>query len=500
MPDRVRTLVVDADRAAADAVAARLNLPATSTIECAGGLDAAMKAVERSSFDLTVASLSLAEGLTLLGGLAARSPYAPFILIVDGDSDAVADAMKTGIADVLRRSTLTTEALNRSVINALALHAHAEQRRQAEAALHASEQRFRALVEHSSDTILLLDPDGVVRYASRSMTRDFGWTPQEIEGRPLVDLVNAAGVDRIRARIADASRHTGAETVEMQLRHRDGSLRTVEAAWANHLEEPAVTAIVLNVKDVTERRRLEHGLRQALKMDAVGKLAGGIAHDFNNLLTAILGYCDLMLDDGEIVGRTRRDLVEIRTAGERAASLTRQLLAFSRRQMLQPKRVDLNDLVREIEPRLREIAGGAVTVTLTLASDLMPVIVDPSSIQQVVLNLASNARDAMPRGGQLTIATVNVDVDRANLDAHMAMIAGRYVVLSVTDTGHGMTPDVSARVFEPFFTTRAQGKGSGLGLATVYGIVKQSGGFVWVRSEPQKGATFRVYLPPADQS
>jgi CheY-like chemotaxis protein len=224
-----------------------------------------------------------------------------------------------------------------------------------------------------------------------------------------------------------------------------------------------------------------------------------VAHDFNNLLTAILGYCHLILDEVPDEDPLRPDLLEIQSAGERAASLTRQLLAFSRRQMLQPQLVDINRLVRQLEKLLRRLISEDVELVTALAADLRPVTVDPASVEQILVNLAVNARDAMPSGGRLTIETANVELDDASAAAESAMTPGSYVMIAVSDTGVGMDASTRARVFEPFFTTKEQGKGSGLGLATVYGMVKQSRGYIWVDSEPGRGATFKAYLPATAQ-
>jgi two-component system cell cycle sensor histidine kinase/response regulator CckA len=251
------------------------------------------------------------------------------------------------------------------------------------------------------------------------------------------------------------------------------------------------------IRDITERKSLEDQFRQSQKMEGIGRLAGGIAHDFNNLLTAILGYAELMkaqLPDDEDL---RSSLHEIHTAGERAAALTRQLLAFSRKQLLQPRILDLNAVVSEVERLLRRLIGEDVELTTRLDHNLGSVKADPGQLEQVIMNLAVNARDAMPDGGTLMIETVNAVLDSSFVRANPGARSGEYAVLIITDTGTGMNEEVRSHIFEPFFTTKEQGKGTGLGLATAYGIVKQSDGYITVDSEPGRGTTFRMYFPRA---
>jgi two-component system cell cycle sensor histidine kinase/response regulator CckA len=251
--------------------------------------------------------------------------------------------------------------------------------------------------------------------------------------------------------------------------------------------------------DITEHRQLEEQFRQAQKMEAVGRLAGGVAHDFNNLLTAITGYSDLLLLDLDPQDVLRQDVAEIKRAALAAADLTRQLLAFSRRQVLAPRVINLNAVISGAQKLLGRLIGEDVKVETSLDSALASVRADPGQLEQVIMNLAVNARDAMPNGGLLTIETANVMVDAEFAPERPGPASGPHVVMAVSDTGIGMDEETKARIFEPFFTTKEVGKGTGLGLATVYGIVKQSDGFIWVYSEPGTGSTFKIYLPRVDE-
>ncbi|HXV87148.1 MAG TPA: ATP-binding protein, partial [Gemmatimonadales bacterium] len=248
-------------------------------------------------------------------------------------------------------------------------------------------------------------------------------------------------------------------------------------------------------RDVTNQRRLEEQCRQSQKMEAIGQLAGGVAHDFNNILTAITGYSELVLTELADDSPLRADVAEIRKAADRAAVLTRQLLAFGRKQILAPRVLNLNQLVAGLDGLLRRTLGENIDIVTQLDPDLESVRADPGQLEQVIVNLAVNARDAMPEGGKLTIETRNVDLDESYALEHLPVEPGRFVLLAVSDTGVGMSEDTMAHIFEPFYTTKEKGKGTGLGLATVYGIVKQSDGFIWVYSEPGQGATFKIYLP-----
>jgi two-component system cell cycle sensor histidine kinase/response regulator CckA len=468
-------------------------------VHVAASYDEALAGMQARRFDVALFDYHLGgrNALSLLRELRQRGVDTPIIVLTGrGAEDVAVEAMKAGAADYLSKTTLTSETLERSIRHALALHGEEVQRWRAEAALRASEERFRALVENSFDVLMLLDADGRVKYLTPSSVRHIGWTPEQLLGRSVFEFMHPDDGARVGGHLREVLDQPGGSVLgEVRFHHADGSWRIMEGVGVNRLADPAVAGIVVNVRDITERRKLEEQLRQAQKMEAVGQLAGGVAHDFNNLLTAILGYCNLMLDEIPETDPLRRDLLEIQSAGDRAASLTRQLLAFSRRQMLQPQVIDINTVVTQLERLLRRLITENVELRTVLAPELRMVTVDPASVEQVLVNLTVNARDAMPAGGRLTIETANVDLDDTYAVTHMTMTPGPYVMLAVADTGEGMDAATRARVFEPFFTTKEQGKGSGLGLATVYGVVKQSGGNIWVYSEPGHGTMFKVYLP-----
>jgi len=286
---------------------------------------------------------------------------------------------------------------------------------------------------------------------------------------------------------------------EMTVIPRDGTPRQIVASGQPIVDGTGrKLGAVVALNDVTERKQLEEQYRQAQKLEAIGRLAGGVAHDFNNLLSVILGYGDLCLQGDAVDDRLRERIEHIRSAAQRAVTLTRQLLTFSRKQVVELQVVDMNGLLGETTRMLQRLIGEDVRIVVRLGEELGRIQADPGQIEQIVMNLAVNARDAMPRGGTLTLETANVELEEAYAERHPGVRAGPYVRLVVTDTGVGMSAEVMARIFEPFFTTKEQGKGTGLGLATVYGIVRQSGGNIEVESAPGRGTSFRVYLPQVD--
>jgi len=363
-----------------------------------------------------------------------------------------------------------------------------------------------AIVQSSNDAIVSKRLDGTITSWNGAAERLFGYSAQEAVGQLISILIPADRLDEERTfldRVAQCKRIDHYETVR---RRKDGSLVAVSVSLAPMLDfSGKVVGASKTARDLTAQRtaedalrRTEQQLRQAQKMEAVGRLAGGIAHDFNNVLSVILSYGHMLLADLKPGEPMRDDLEEIRKAGKRAADLTRQLLMFSRQQVLEPKVLDLNDVLTSMDKMLRRILGADVDLVSLPTEPLGCVRVDPSSVEQVIMNLVVNARDAMPTGGKLTMETDNVVLDEAYAREHLGVSPGPHVMLAVTDTGTGIEKATLSRIFEPFFTTKEKGKGTGLGLSTVFGIVQQSGGSVWVYSEMGKGTTFKVYLPRVD--
>jgi PAS domain S-box-containing protein len=337
---------------------------------------------------------------------------------------------------------------------------------------------------------VLFDADTRVRFWSPGAAELLGYPEAEALGRSGIELTHPDDRQRVLASFQTVLAAPGAVgRVQLRLRHRDGSFRLVESVARNLLHDPVVAGVVVNGRDVTAEARLTEQFVQAQKLESVGRLAGGVAHDFNNLLTVILSCAEGLrarLDEGAPVAA--EDVDEIRGAAERAREVTRQLLVFARRQAVKPEPVDLNALVARTEKVLRRLLGEDVILRVGLEPELWRVFCDPGQLEQILLNLAVNARDAMPDGGALEVETANVPRD-----------GGGQVVLRVRDTGVGMTAEVKAHLFEPFFTTKPPGRGTGLGLATVYGVVEQAGGFITVESEPGRGACFEVHLPRTEE-
>jgi two-component system cell cycle sensor histidine kinase/response regulator CckA len=372
------------------------------------------------------------------------------------------------------------------------------ERRRAEDALEKSESMFRLLFAHNPLPTWVFDSE-TLRFlqVNDAAVRQYGYSQEEFENMTVLDIrpenARADFREQLRQRKSD-------EQYEARWKHvcKDGKI--IDAEIIAHQLQYAGRAVHLVVaQDIGERHQLEEQLRQAQKMEAVGRLAGGVAHDFNNLLMVIKGHTELLLNALASSDHVTRKVEQIDRAADRAASLTRQLLAFSRMQVLQPRVIDINDVVEEMGKLIPRLIGEDVELVLRTAPGLGAIRADASQMEQVLMNLAVNARDAMPNGGRLLIETANAELDRAYSSTRPVVEPGRYVLLAVSDTGVGMDQETQARIFEPFFTTKEQGKGTGLGLSTVYGVVKQSGGFIWVYSEVGKGTSFKIYLPRVDQ-
>ncbi len=459
-------------------------------------------ALTQRPWDLVVADYTMPHfnALAALALLKESGFDLPFIIVsaTIGEERAVA-AMKAGAHDYLMKDRLArlVPVIERELREAQMR----QERRQAEAVLHDREQRFRALIENASDVILTLDPTGRITYVSPALFRVLGYSPVEYVGLNAFDMLHPDDVRENTAVFAQLLKQPGGSIAsQFRFRHKDGSWRWLEAVASNLLAEPSVQAVVTNLRDVTERNHLEAQFLQAQKMEAIGHLTAGIAHDFNNLLTAINGFAGLMKMRLPPDNPLQETTDMILHSGQQAANLVRQLLTFSRKQIVTPEIIELNAVVTKVERMLERIIGEHIHMITNLAPDLWPIKADPMQMEQIIVNLAINARDAMLSGGRLIIETNNAILDEDYVATHLEALPGAYVLLAIGDTGIGMTEEVKAHLFEPFFTTKGQGKGTGLGLATVYGIVKHYGGCIWVGSEIGQGSTFKIYLPRAEVS
>jgi len=418
-----------------------------------------------------------------------------------GGYDEIVRAIDTtGTSRWMRVRTFPVQDASGEVYRVVGIAEDVTELKRAEEALRNSAQRFRSLIEHSSDLIVLVDAEARFTYLSPSFETTLGHRAEDWIGRSGFPLVWPDSVEATR-QLHERTLASPGVAIPWQIRvlHADGTSRWLEGTSANHLHDPAIAAVVVNCRDVTERKRMETQSIQAQKMESIGRLAGGVAHDFNNLLTAIKGNMSLAMLEVKSSDPLYEYLISVDQATDSAASLTRQLLTFSRKQIISPKVINLNHVLGRVQKLLVRLIGEDIHLELFPASDLAQVRLDPNQAEQVLINLAVNARDAMPHGGRLTIGTANIDLDTKYARQHPYVQAGSYVMLTVTDTGVGMAEDVRAHLFEPFFTTKESGAGTGLGLSMVYGAVKQNGGHIEVDSEPGHGATFKIFLPAVEE-
>ena len=563
------------------------------------------------------------DGMTALSLAKERAPSIPFLIVTGSVNEETAvGCMKAGATDYLLKSNLAR--IGPAIEAALERERAHTEKVQAESALAASERRFRSLVQNSSDLVTVLAPDGTITYASDSAERIVGYSPTELVGTSLLQYVDSSHVEQVQGLLHTNGKSSTAGPIEFSLRRPDGSAVWLEAVGSNLLADPTIRGIVLNARDVserkradlalreseeryrdlfdnasdlvcmaapdgsllfvnkawqqgtgygddeidriqlldivhpdsrgyytevvdrvlrgerldhvelvfmpkagtpitvegnlsctfkdgvpsavrgiyrdvTERKRVEEQLRRAERMQAAGKLAGGVAHEVNNMMTGVIGFSEFLLRSLEPDDPRRDDVEEVIKAGTRAADVTRQLLAFTRQQVLRPQLVPINAVVSEMEKMLRRSLGEDKLLELRLSPDAGEIRADRGQLEQVLINLVLNARDAMTGHGRVSIETALAVWDEVYAQRHggVDLPLGRYVMLAVSDNGCGMDADVQERIFEPFFTTKPIGQGTGLGLSTVYGIVKQSGGYIWVYSEPGEGSVFKVYLPQA---
>jgi len=363
------------------------------------------------------------------------------------------------------------------------------------------EELFRLITENAADMIAVVDAKGKRLYNSPSYEKIMGYTKEDLGSTAPLDHIHPEDREKVTKAAAEAGRTGTGTSLEYRMSHKDGTWRTLESRASTIVKAGQVEKLVIVNRDVTERKRLEEQFRQSQKMEAVGRLSGGVAHDFNNLLGVIIGYGEIVQEGTAADSPLRSCVEEMLKAGHRAASLTRQLLAFSRQQVLDPRVLDLNAVVKDMEKMLKRLISEDIQLRTDLDPGLARVKADQGQIEQVIMNLAVNARDAMPNGGKLEITTSNFHMDEDFVLRYpYPVLAGDYVLLTVADNGIGMEASTRMRAFEPFFTTKGKGKGTGLGLSTVYGVVKQSGGYIEVNSEPGAGATFKIYLPKVEEA
>jgi len=435
-----------------------------------------------------------AEAVRLLGEFLHVGVSLPFILLTEGaDEKTVAEIIEGGTWNCLTRSQLDGATLIRTIRSTLALHSMQQGQQAAEEKL----RKLSRAVEQSADTVMVTDRGGIIEYVNPAFEALTGFTSTEACGRtPRILKSGEQGPEFYQAMwktVLEGNVFRGI----LANRKKSGELYYVEENICPVRDaEGRITHFISNGRDLTERIRLEGQLLQAQKMDAVGRLAGGVAHDFNNLLTIITSYAELALDGVPRPSPVEAKLSEILLAARRAAELTRQLLAFSRKQPQALRVADLNQVIADIAKTLPRLIGEDIEFSFSRGAGLGRVRVDPVQVEQILMNLAANARDAMPEGGHFSIETSAVMLDEAYADQKNALIpVGHYALITITDDGPGIPPQHLAHIFEPFFTTKPPGEGTGLGLATVYGIVKQNRGFVWAYSEHQMGTVFKIYLP-----
>jgi PAS domain S-box-containing protein len=498
----IPVLIVDDDEAYANFVRAALSEArgARFDLQHVTRLSQVLPALDRRPSTVILLDVNLPDGNGLKWLSGHWEQLRGAVLVLTGDTGLSTDPdVIAGAQDFLIKSEVDPEHMIRAV-------RYAADRELARQELLRSRAYFQSLIEQARDLITVVDERGIIRYQSPGIIHMLGLAAESFVGKSLFSLVDHEQGTRGRELLRGVFGGNNHMPIgEFSLTHLDGSIRHLEVVASRIAPDGGMQRVVLNSRDVTERRRAEEAVKardemlmQSKKMEAVGRLAGGIAHDFSNVLTVVTQACE-RLKDRILAGQastTEIDMILRNT--ERAASLTRRLQAFSRQQVLAPRPLHLGKLVNSATELLEQFIGEDIHLSIEIAPDLHPVEADPVQIQQVLMNLAINARDAMPSGGWLRFRAWNATVDPFFAESHPPMLPGNYVLLEVSDTGHGMDADTKAHAFEPFFTTKDPVRAGGLGLATVYGIIKQSGGYIWIDSVPGHGTSFSLYLPPTD--
>jgi PAS domain S-box-containing protein len=470
-------------------IALHATLGEAAEVEHTDRLTTGIEILRERKFDALLLDLGLpdSQGIETVKTALGACPTLPIIVLTGSDDDELAaESVSVGVEDFIGKKNLSGSNLGRVL-------RHALERSKTRESLRRNEELFRLITENARDLITILDPQGKRVYCSPSYRTVLGYDPAELQGTSSFDQVHPDDHESITSSLNEDS--VDSKGV-LRIRHQDGSWRFIESTRSIIRDEAGkLKNVVIIARDITDRKHLEEQFMQSQKMEAVGRLSGGIAHDFNNLLSVMIGYAENLQEKLDSDSPLRKSADEILNAGKKAAALTRQLLAFSRQQVLNLKVLDLNAIVVDVNRLLRRVIGEDIQLELDLDPRLGPVKADQSQVEQVIVNLAVNARDAMPEGGKLTIRTKGLELGTALLENEYRVQAGHYACLTVSDTGVGMDANTKARAFEPFFTTKEHGKGTGLGLATVYGVVKQSGGYIEVDSAPGAGTVFRIYLP-----
>jgi PAS domain S-box-containing protein len=504
-------LIVEDDPAHAEAIGRSLEgVHGGRPVRYARSLAEARLAIEKEPPAIVLADLNLGDGsaLELLPGPGLAVPFPLLVLTSHGDEHSAVESMRSGAVDYVVKSKEAFASLPRALDRALREWQLMEQRRHAEHALRDSEERFRVLFSVAPDAMLIHDSDGWIIDGNRAAEDLVRLRRDEIIGKNVLSLgiFSEPGPSAAKQTVAELLRRLAMGHDELSARRPDGSVVDIEVRTVP-LTLQGRNVVLVIARDISvrrqaerTRRRLEEQLQHAMKLDAIGRLAGGVAHDFNNLLTVISGYVELLLAEVRPSDPMHGDLMEIKRAGQRATSLTAQLLAFGRKQVILPTVVDLNELLSTSVRMIQRLIGEHVQLSFVPDSNIMAIRVDPAQMDQVLINLAVNARDAMPDGGVLSFETSQVVIDEVFCAVHLDARPGPHARLRVKDTGSGMPQEVVERLFEPFFTTKPKGEGTGLGLSIIYGIIKQNEGFILVTSELGIGTTFDIFMPSTMES